>query len=105
MENTISYALICASTNVVKKYHYRSQFMRLILLHLTHLEEQNFDMEVSCSPNSLVSCCLLCEQFLMFPDSSLVFILVLDNVMDIILKYELIKSCFLYTCDRIQLNT
>lgn len=33
---------------------------------------------------------LLCERFPMLPDSILVLVLVLDNVMDIVLKYELI---------------
>ena len=31
----------------------------------------------------------------MFLDSSLVYVLLMDNLIDIVLEYELIESCFL----------
>ena len=68
--------------------------MRLILLHQTLLEERNFDMDGLVGRISLVNH-LLCEHFFMFLDSSLVFVLVMDNLIDIVLEYELIESCFL----------
>ena len=37
---------------------------------------------------------LLCEHFSMFLDSSLVYVLLMDNLIDIVLEYELIESCF-----------
>ena len=43
---------------------------------------------------------LLCEHFPMFLDSSLVYVLLMDNLIDIVLEYELIESCFLYICDQ-----
>ena len=64
--------------------------MRLILLHRTPLEEQNFDMDDLIGRIPLVNH-LLCEHFSMFLDSSLVYVLFID----IVLEYELIESCFL----------
>ena len=66
--------------------------MRLILLHQTSLEEQNFDMDSLVGRILLVNH-LLCEHFSMFLDSSLVYLLLMDNL--IVLEYELIESCFL----------
>ena len=68
--------------------------MRLILLHRTSLEEQNFDMDGLVGRIPLVNH-LLCEHFSMFLDSSLVYVLLMDNLIDIVLEYELIESCFL----------
>ena len=38
---------------------------------------------------------LLYEHFSMFLDSSLVYVLLMDNLIDIVLEYELIESYFL----------
>ena len=67
--------------------------MRLILLHQTLLEEQNFDMDGLVGRIPLVNH-LLYEHFSMFLDSSLVYVLLMDNLIDIVLEYELIESCF-----------
>ena len=68
--------------------------MRLSLLHRTSLEEQNFDMDGLVGRIPLVNH-LLCEHFSMFLDSSLVYVLLMDNLIDIVLEYELIESYFL----------
>ena len=68
--------------------------MRLILLHQTPLEEHNFDMDGHIGRIPSVNH-LLCEHFSMFLDSSLVYVLLMDNLIDIVLEYELIESCFL----------
>ena len=69
--------------------------MRLILLHQTPLEEQNFDMDGLVGRIHQSNFGLLCEHFSMFLDSSLVYVLLMDNLIDIVLEYELIESCFL----------
>ena len=38
---------------------------------------------------------LFCEHFPMFLDSRLVYVLLIDNLIDVVLAYELIESCFL----------
>ena len=94
MEYVIDYALVRAPTNVVKEYHSSSQYVRLSLLHQTSLEEYNFDIDGLVSRIPLVNN-LLCEHFSMFLDSNLVYILLMDNLIDIALEYKLIESCFL----------
>ena len=62
MELIIGYAPVRAPTNVVKEYHSRSQYVRLILLHRTPLKEHNFDMDGLIGRIPLVNH-LLCEHF------------------------------------------
>ena len=69
--------------------------MRLILLDQTSLEKQNFDMDGLVGRIHPSSFGLLYEHFSMFLDSSLVYVLVMDYLIDIVLEYELIESCFL----------
>ena len=69
--------------------------MTLILLHQTSLEEQNFDMDGLVGRIHPSNFGLLSEHFSMFLDSSLVYVLLMDNLVDIVLEYELIEACFL----------